>query len=185
MPKIEIPGDLYQRLEKHAKGFTTPAEVVARAMDALEAEESGGRARPVLDGRGNELASFEALYPPSLTHTKVVAASFDGKTVKPNNWKRLLETAIVAAYKKLGDFEKVRKLAAVNMVQGKKENEGYHFLPGVNFSVQGQDANAAWRGTVFIAQNLHVPVEVSFLWRNKEGAEHPGKPGTMRLFGPG
>ena len=31
------------------------------------------------------------------------------------------------------------------------------------------------------AKLKRVPVEVSFLWRNKEGAEHPGKPGTMRL----
>jgi len=113
----------------------------------------------------------------------VVAASFDGKPVKPNNWKRLLETAIVAAYRKLDDFQNVRKLGAVNMVQGRKEDEGYHFLPEVDLSVQGQDANAAWRGVVFIAQNLKVPVEVSFLWRNKEGAEHPGKPGTMCLYG--
>ena len=67
--------------------------------------------------------------------------------------------------------------------QGRKEDEGYHYLPEVNFSVQGQDANAAWRGVAFIAQNLNVPVEVSFLWRNKDGAEHPGKPGTMRLYG--
>jgi hypothetical protein len=103
--------------------------------------------------------------------------------VKPNNWKRLLETALISAHKKIGDFEKVRQLAGVNMVQGKKEDEGYHFLSEVNFSVQGQDANAAWRAAVFVAQNLRVPVEVSFLWRNKEGAEHPGKPGTMRLNG--
>ena len=180
MISVEIPDDLYKRLEKHAKGFTTPAAVISMALDALEKQGSKEFYRPLKDGN-NEKASFEALSPPSLTHTKVVAASFDGKSIKPANWKRLLEAAIVSAYQKNGDFETVRKLAAVNMVQGKKDDEGYHFLPEVNFSVQGQDANAAWRGVIFIAQNLQVPAEVSFLWRNKEGAEHPGKPGTMRL----
>jgi hypothetical protein len=32
-----------------------------------------------------------------------------------------------------------------------------------------------------IAQNLKASVEVSFIWRNKEGAEHPGKAGSMRF----
>jgi hypothetical protein len=184
MVTIDIPDDLYKRLEKHAKGFTTPAAVISRAVDALENGAAEHGAPPViLRAHGNDLASFEALNPPNLTHTKVVAASFDGKPVKPNNWKRLLETAIVAAYKQISDFDKVRNLAAVNMVKGKKEDEGYHYLPTVDFSVQGQDANAAWRGVMFIAQNLKLSAEVSFLWRNKEGADHPGKPGTMRYFG--
>jgi hypothetical protein len=41
--------------------------------------------------------------------------------------------------------------------------------------------NAAWRGVMFIAQNIKCSVEVSFIWRNKEGAEHPGKIGSMRI----
>ena len=93
----------------------------------------------------------------------------------------MLDTALVYAAKKVGDFGKLQKLTAVNMVRGTKTDEGYHYLSEAEISVQGQDANAAWRAVIFIAQNLKCPVEVSFLWRNKEGAEHPGKPGTMRL----
>lgn len=135
-----------------------------------------------MDRHGNELASFEAIYPPNLSFTKVLAASFNGKEVEPSNWKRLLATSVIFAFKKIGDFEKVRQLAAVNMVEGEKTDEGYYFLPEVGFSLQGTDANTAWRGVVFIAQNLKCSVEVSFIWRNKERAEHPGKPGTMRLY---
>lgn len=134
-----------------------------------------------MDRHGNEL-SFEAMKPPNLSFAKVVAASFDGKEVKPSNWKRLLETAVIFALKKIGDFEKVRQLAVINMVEGEKADEGYYFLPEVGFSVQGTDANTAWRGVVFIAQNLKCAVEVSFIWRNKGRAEHPGKSGTMRLY---
>ena len=68
---------------------------------------------------------------------------------------------------------------AINIVSGEKTDEGYHFLPDVALPVQGQDANGAWRTVMFIAQNLKASVEVSFLWRNKEGAENPGKTGSM------
>jgi hypothetical protein len=57
----------------------------------------------------------------------------------------------------------------------------HYGTPDVALSVQGQDANAAWRAVMFIVQNLNASVEVSFIWRNKEGAENPGKTGSMRL----
>jgi hypothetical protein len=85
------------------------------------------------------------------------------------------------AAKQIGDFAKLWQVAAVNLVQVKKMDEGYHHREGADISVQGQDANAAWRSVLFIAQNLMCSVEVSFLWRNKEGAEHPGKTGSMRF----
>jgi hypothetical protein len=66
-------------------------------------------------------------------------------------------------------------------VSGQKTDEGYHFLEDAGLSVQGQDANGAWRSVMFIVQNLKASVEVSFIWRNKEGAEHPGKTGSMRF----
>lgn len=33
---IRIPDDLYKRLEKHASGFDTPANVIERVLDAYE-----------------------------------------------------------------------------------------------------------------------------------------------------
>lgn len=184
MPTVDIPADLYSRLEKHARGFDTPIAVITRAVDTLDnANGKTEAARLILDGRGQPLADFEALHPPSLTHTKVVAASFNGKPISPANWNRLLDAALVHAAKQIGDFAKLQKIVGVNVVKGQKTDEGYHFLSEAGLSVQGQDANAAWRGVVFIAQNLKCDCEVSFLWRNKEGAEHPGKSGTMRMYG--
>ena len=78
-------------------------------------------------------------------------------------------------------IQALRSIVGVNIVQGNKTDEGYQPLPEAGISVQGQDANAAWRGVMFIAQSLRCSVEVSFIWRNKEGAEHPGKTGTMRF----
>lgn len=180
MPSVDIPDDLYRRLEKNARGFDTPAAVIARAVDALEKDTDVDDA-PVLDASGRELPEFEAFVPPDLTHTKVVAASFNGKTIDRPNWKQIAETAIIHAFKTIGDFSKVQKIAAANMMQGRKTSEGYHYVSEIDISVQGQDANNAWRTVSFIARNLKVPAEVSFLWRNTDGAENPGKPGTMRI----
>lgn len=178
MPAVEIPDDLYKRLEQHARGFDTPVAVISRAVDALEDVE---QETPVVDMTGKDLPEFEALSPPDLTHTKVVVASFNGKAINRPNWKQLVETAIIYGLKTIGDFSKLQRIAAANMVQGRKTNEGYHYLSEIDISVQGQDANNAWRSVSFIAQNLKVAAEVSFIWRNTDGAEQPGKPGTMRI----
>jgi hypothetical protein len=50
-------------------------------------------------------------------------------------------------------------------VKGKKEDEGYRYLADVNLSVQGQDANAAWKGASHMAKQLNCPFEVIFAWR--------------------
>jgi hypothetical protein len=185
MPNVDIPQELFSRLEGHARGFDTPIAVITRAVDALDRETT--TPPPVMSATrsapSSSLPDFEALYPPNLTHTKVVSASFDGKAISPANWNRMLDAALIHAAKQVGDFAKLQKIAGVNMVKGEKTDEGYHFLPDAGLSVQGQDANAAWRGIVFIAQNLKCACEVSFLWRNKEGAENPGKSGTMRMHG--
>jgi hypothetical protein len=124
---------------------------------------------------------YEAQNPPKLRFTKVVAASFNGEPVKLASWNRLLDTALKYAAKEISDFEKLRNIAAVNMVKGKKTNDGYRYLPEAELSVQGQKADQAWGGVMLIAQNLKCSVEVSFMWRNIEGAEHPSEKGMMRL----
>jgi len=124
---------------------------------------------------------YEAQDPPKLSFTKVVAASFNGKPVKLASWNRLLDTALKYAAKEISDFEKLRNIAAVNMVKGKKTKEGYRYLLEADLSVQGQKADQAWRGVILIAQNLKCSVQVSFIWDNIEGAEHPGEKGIMRL----
>jgi hypothetical protein len=136
----------------------------------------------MMDGRGSEPASFEAGHPPSLTFTKVISASFNGQEVRPAYWNRLLQVALIEAHAKIGNFEKVRKVAGVNIVDGEKNDEGYQHLPEVGFSVQATDANTAWRAVVDLARDLGCGAEASFFWRNKEGAQHPGKPGIMRLY---
>jgi hypothetical protein len=181
MPTITISQVLFERLQKHAIPFVdTPETTISKAFDVLEQSKGRGLRNNAPNGRGgSHIQQFDPTRPPDLTFAKLVAATFNGESIKPANWKRLLETAIIYAGNQITEFGKLQRIAAVNIVKGKKEDEGYHYLPRLDISVQGQDANAAFRGAMLLAQNLQCPFEVSFIWRNKEGAKHPGQAGAM------
>ena len=184
MPSIDISDELFERLQKHATPFVdTPETVILRALKALEGPNGFAPPKPAVatDTKGDPLPEFEAMHPPNLTFAKVVSTLWNGQAVKPANWNRLLDAAITYAAAQVGDFNKLRRIVGINIVSGQKTDEGYHFLEDAGLSVQGQDANGAWRSVMFIAQNVKASVEVSFIWRNKEGAEHPGKTGSMRF----
>ena len=85
--------------------------------------------------------------------------------------------------KHLNDFQQLQRICPVNMVEGRKEDEGYGFLAEAGISVQGQAANTACRSLIAIAHSLQVPVEITFLWRTKEGAAHPGDRARLVISG--
>jgi hypothetical protein len=45
-------------------------------------------------------------------------------------------------YERAGSFEKLSQVCPINMVLGKKEDNGFVHLPEIDVSVQGQDANS-------------------------------------------
>jgi hypothetical protein len=127
--------------------------------------------------------TFDPFIPPNLTHTKVTAALINGQPPVSLSWNGLLDEAVRIARSKLRSFPEIRKLSQMNIVEGRKSDEGYHFLEDVGLSVQGQDANDAWRCTAYVARHLGFAVDVSFLWRAKEGAAYPGSNGRFALEG--
>ena len=79
------------------------------------------------------------------------------------------------AMRRVETLEELQKVCPVNMVKGKKTDEGYDHLGDIDVSVQGQDANGACRAIVTAAQTLGIAVEIGFMWRHKEGAAFPGE----------
>ena len=77
----------------------------------------------------------------------------------------------------------LKKLVIVNFVEGEKSNEGYRFLSDVGLSVQGQDANGAWKAACHVAQQLGRELKAVFIWREKEGAAFPGVTGEFHIEG--
>ena len=120
---------------------------------------------------------------PNLTHTKMLSAQVNGKPLPPSatNWNRLLDEVILQAAAKLKDPKALAQLIIVNHFVGKKEDQGYRHLVKAGISVQGQDAEAAWKATVHILKSLGMSAEVAFLWYDNDKAAHPGQTGKLTV----
>jgi hypothetical protein len=156
------------------------ARPIEKPVDTYTREESA----PANGGRKPQQSpveprQFSANSPPSLTHTKVLSLKLNGKLLRETTWNGLLLEAIRLAKAKARTDNDLRRLVTVNFVVGKKEDEGYQFFPEIGLSVQGQDADAAWRAAYHIARQLGIPIEAEFAWRMKDGAAHPGVTGRL------
>ncbi len=179
MPVVRIPDELFERLQNHAKPFVdTPATVIERILDFYEA----GRSAPTKPRRPSSSETpgtrrFDPSDPPDLTHTKLLSADFDGTAA--SNWNDLVDTAHRHAMTRLKTYDALRAATLSNMVQGQKTDSGFHHLSDINVSIQGIDADLAWRNTLNMARRIGVPVRVEFEWRDKPNAAHPGERGYL------
>ncbi len=189
--QVELSSPTFRRLQKLATPLVDTIEtVINRLLDQHEQENLQHRMSRELDPASKpaalnhpvspptDAATFDPASPPDLRHTKVLSARLDGSDVDAS-WNALLVEAIKRA--RARGHEELRRVVIVNYVRGRKEDEGYKYLADVGISVQGQDANGAWRGTFHIAQQLGLGLEVDFVWRHKDGAARPGEFGTLRL----
>jgi hypothetical protein len=182
MPSIELSQMTFTRLQQLAAPFVdTPETVIIRLLDQHESAKEPQTASAQED---SGIRRFNADAAPDLTHTKVLTATLGTTTLErgQNNWNGLLNEAVRIAARSTKAPAELKKLVHVNFVEGEKTDEGYHFLPDIGISVQGQDANGAWRAVNHILQQLNVPFIVQFVWREKEGAAHPGAKGKFMTF---
>jgi hypothetical protein len=181
MRQIPLSDQIVERLKELAEPLEdTYDSVVARLLDSYEKQKGAIKAATASDAPA-PLRVFDPFAAPSLTHTKVTFASLAGETLASPNWNKLLDNVLLIARKKCNSFSEVRGIATVNLIEGKKSDEGYHYLVNAGFSAQGQDANDAWRGVAHICRVLGLAVEVHFMWRVKEGATYPGSTGAFRI----
>ncbi len=179
---FQLSSATIERLQKHAKPFVDTVDtVVNRLLDAYEGAQPSqdDDSDIVTDGNIRDFSNQNPV--PDLTHTKVLLAEFN-RTKFPSSettWNSLLNETIRFARRAAKSDDEFKRLVTVNWVKGRREDGGYRYLPDVDLSVQGQDANAAWRGASYIARQLGRPIEVIFTWRTKEAAAHPGVTGRL------
>lgn len=185
VPSIEISPQTFARLQACAIPLVDNIEtVITRLIDFYEAREGA-----TVPGSGaeaaNEIRQFNPLSPPSLTHTKVLAVEFCGKPLEHRqaNWNGLLDAAVREAKARANKASELKQLIVIPYVEGPKTNEGFRFLSDAGVSVQGQDANGAWKGACHIAQRLGLAIAATFVWREKEGAAFPGVTGRLAVAG--
>jgi hypothetical protein len=113
--------------------------------------------------------SFTVVYiasPPDLTGTKVVSATFANTCPSRLNWNQLRAHAVWTVISSCKPDE-AHRIVGVQFEKGKKSGRGFQYYPDLGISVQGQDANTAWRNILHIARKLHCAVEVEFEWRGR------------------
>ncbi len=171
----------YKRLESHARPFETPDAVINRILNTLDQQKDSPAATS--DSGSDSERRINPYRLPDLTHTKVLDAIISGEMVQRPNWNLLLKRMVRLAKGHAKTIEDLHQLCPANMVNGRKVSEGYHYLSDINVSVQGLPSNAAALAIVTAALKLDIGLDIGFMWRDKEGAEHPGERARIQTSG--
>jgi hypothetical protein len=166
-------------------GTKSPSEtidhIVKEAMDQLgierDDEVEGGAI-----GSTNGALVFDAA--PSLTFTKPMKATINGKLIQNPNWASILHVMIAQVKAKGLEGEKLVRELGVPSKTATYDNDGYKYFPELGISVQGQSAADAWKEVERLAKKWQVPVSVEFFWRQNPKAQHPGKTGILQAGNP-
>jgi hypothetical protein len=95
-------------------------------------------------------------------------------------WNSIMFEFVKIAIEKKQSPAQLRNAIVVNFVEGEGAKEkGYRYFPDADLSVQGQDANQAWKATVHLAKILHVNLDVVFTWEANDKAAYPGQSAQM------
>jgi len=173
MPQIQISDENFARLQRLAIPLVDTADtVISKALDALEGDAAGF---------GPKERTFSAGSPPDLSFTSVRSAAVDGKVLVGAEayWNSILIAVIRAATDHGATSSQVSKNLLANHIVGTKDDGGYKPIPVAGLSVQGQDANNAWKSTTYLADAFGIAVEVGFIWQNNPKAALPGQAGRM------
>lgn len=179
MPVIRVPDSTYKRLQQRAEPFVdTPADVIDRLLDEYEIHRS--IREDVYEAKRN--ASVRVLDPDTygeLSHTKVLSAQVGDIKVKRPDWAKLVRTVHQIALQRGSSIEALNRITLSNIRKGEHRGDGFHYLPEEDVSIQGMQADKAWRDALHLARHLDVKIEVTFEWRDKEGAAYPGERGKV------
>jgi len=182
-PSVEISPITFKRLQAHAVPLVDDIEsVMNRVLDYYEARS--GIPSPVSEPkRRDNSRDFPPSAPPDLTHTKISEVEFCDRLLEHSqlNWNSLLVAVIEEAKSMVKSSSEFKRLVIVNYVDREKSDEGYRFLPRAGISVQGQDANKSWKAVYHIVKQLGLQINVTFTWRQKEGAAFPGVTGRFSM----
>jgi hypothetical protein len=183
MHVISISDETFARLQRHAVPLVDTIEtVIHRALDALEVGPSEGNGEVPPEAR-----SFSPSSPPNLSFTSVKSAIIDGRRSIPADtyWNAILINVVREAARRGLTADEISALLLANHVVGVRDDTGFKFVEEAGVSVQGSDANGAWRATYHLAEATGIGVTVAFAWQTNPKAAHPGASGILSLRGGG
>jgi hypothetical protein len=176
-PQVNLEASTIERMKTYAEPLVdTLDSVILKGLDAID----------MLNAKSNEPSSAERIFnpasPPNLSYTTVKSVMWKGKRLSPaeSYWNPLMLLAIKELPKHMTK-EQARALILCNKVTGRKEDNGFRYVDEVGISIQGQDANNAWKTTYNILQAIKLPIEVIFAWQDNPKAVSPGALGKFNV----
>lgn len=126
-----------------------------------------------------EPTEYDPASPPFLFYTSI-KATFAGENV--NDWSSLVRCGITMALKAGHSVSELQQILLTRIEEGERKENGFRPIAGLNVSVQGMDANKAWRDIFTLAQHLGCKVEVVFRYSENDRllADKRGKSGILR-----
>lgn len=184
MPTVTLSDSTYAKLQKAAKPFIdTEDSTCSRVLDFYLEHNGGapganGALSPNVDGSEASVVRLDS-ESRQLLHTKLISATVDGTALHRPKWNSLMNDMHIMARKRLGSYDAVRRASRANLRQGRYEENGYKYLPEADLSIQGVDANLACEHSFRLARAMNISLKVTFEWRDKEDAAHPGQSGII------
>lgn len=183
MPVVRVNDATFGDLKTIAAWFgtRTPSETIDRivreAMEQLGLERDDEPANVAV--RASD-GAMEFAVAPSLTFTKPLAATVDGKAIAGPTWSAILLRVIARVKAKGPEGEKLVRELHVPAKVAAHDGDGFRHHPDLGISVQGQSAAAAWEEVERLARKWRIPVAVEFMWRPNPKAQFPGRKGVLR-----
>lgn len=179
---IEVSDGTFSRMQKLAVPLVDTADsLVEKALTALEGAHGGEDRAGALDTLSAR--PFNPAAPPNLAHTTPNEIILCGVRLSRTDtyWNNLMIATIREAKNRGLSATQLKDMLTIKSLVGPKEDSGYRYLWDVGLSVQGQDANSAWRQTYDIAARLGLDIEVVFTWQNDPRAAMPNVTGRFRV----
>lgn len=190
MPSITLSDKTYAKLKAVAEPFVdTEDSAAARALDFyLEHKQKNAGNGQAESKHPSAHVKGDVVRLPigtrELTHTRLVSATLGGSALGRPDWNSLLRDIHILARKRLGSFDAVHAASGANLRNGRYEADGYRYLPQADMSIQGCDANHSCEYAFGLARAMRISLFVSFEWRDKEEASHPGRTGLIEWIPP-
>ena len=181
MPSIEITDADFRRLQKFAVPLVdTTTTVITKLLDMFEQPDSAV-GRNSAESASNQHREYGSGNLPRFAHAKLMDARFGERAPDKINWDSFVRLALEETIGKFITASELNRMSGAKCVQGKKETEGYKYLPSFDFSYQGVAAENAVKIIERCSKALKRVAHFEIEWRNKEGAHLPGQRAIVRF----
>ncbi len=181
MKTIKINESTYKRLQSIGKTFEDSVDsVINKLIDSYQQNNREGLKIP--RGGKNE-PPLRKINPDQLSvlqFSKILSATIDGKP-DATNWNKLMRNVISASVNKTNDrnWDHYFKM---NIKEGEFNQKNYTYLPDLDITVQGQNAENACKAIRAFAKKAELSIEIKFRWQDIDKASYPGECGILRLW---